>query len=59
MGLLEGEDGGWTAFYGPVVLGVIEHRGAHLKKPKSKARGLVDNPAGLPPTPPAQKQQQT
>lgn len=59
VGLLEGDDGGWTAFYGPVVLGVIEHRGARLNKPKRRARGLVDNPAGLPTSPPAQQRQQT
>jgi len=57
VGLAGQADGSWLVRYGPVELGVIEHRGKRLKRPKPKARGLVDNPAGLPTTPPAQQQQ--
>lgn len=59
VGLAESENGAWTVRYGPVHLGLIEHRANRLKKPKRPARGLVDNPHGLPTTPPAQQQQQT
>jgi len=58
VGLIEDEGGDWTAFYGPIVLGVIAHGSDRLRKPKSRPRGLVDNPAGLPTSPPAQQQQQ-
>lgn len=54
VGLRECDDGGWAVCYGPVDLGLIEHRASRLKKPKRPPRGLVDNPAGLPTTPPAQ-----
>ena len=57
VGLIEGEDGGWTVHYGPIALGVIAHRGDRLYKPK-QARGLVENPSGFPTSPPAQQQQQ-
>lgn len=57
VGLLEGEDGAWTVVYGPIELGLIAHRGDRLRKPRRPARGLVDNPGGLPTTPPAQQQQ--
>ena len=56
VGLLEDDQGVWTAAYGPVVLGAIDHKGERLKKPKRPARGLVDNPGGLPTTPPSQQQ---
>lgn len=59
VGLMEGDDGVWTACFGPIVLGVIAHGGDKLKKPKRSARGLVDNPSGLPTIPPAQQQPQT
>jgi transposase InsO family protein len=57
VGLAEREDGGWLVCFGPIELGVIDHRGDRLRKPNEKARGLVDNPDGLPTTPPAQQQQ--
>jgi transposase len=50
-------DAGWTVRYGPVELGLIDHRGDRLKRPRRPARGLVDNPDGLPTTPPAQPPQ--
>jgi transposase InsO family protein len=58
VGLAERDDGGWLVRYGPVELGVIDHRGERLKRPKPKPRGLVDNPTGLSTTPPAQQSQQ-
>jgi putative transposase len=57
VGLVERQDGGWTVHYGPIELGIIDHRGARLRRP-NKARGFVDNPRGLPTTPPAQQPQQ-
>jgi len=54
VGLTECEDGVWSAAYGPIHLGFIEPKAERLRKPKRRARGLVDNPAGLPTTPPAQ-----
>ncbi len=57
VGLRETADGDWTVGYGPVHLGVIKHRADRLQKPRRTARGLVDNPAGLSTTPPAQQQQ--
>ena len=57
VGLGESDDGDWTVCYGPVHLGVIKHRASRLQKPRRTARGLVDNPAGLPTIPPAQQRQ--
>ena len=57
VGLIEDQDGGWAASYGPIVLGVIAHRGDCLRKPKRRARGLVENPDGFPTSPLAQQQQ--
>jgi putative transposase len=57
IGLLESEDGAWTASYGPITLGIIDHRADRLRKPK-RARGLVDNAARRPQGPQAQQQQQ-
>lgn len=57
VGLAERAAGGWLVSFGPIELGVIDHRGDRLRKPK-KAGGLVDNPDGLPTTPPAQQPQQ-
>ena len=57
VGLIEDQDGGWAASYGPIVLGVIAHRGDRLRKPKRRARGLVENPDGFPTSPLAQQQQ--
>lgn len=57
VGLIEQEDGGWKAYYGPIALGVVAHRGSRLQKPKRRrSGGLVDNPDGLPTSPPAQQQ---
>jgi hypothetical protein len=59
VGLAEGEDGAWRVCYGPVALGVIDHRGDRLKKPARQACGRVDNAARCPQGPQAQQQQQT
>lgn len=59
VGLIEDEDGNWTACYGPIALGVIPHRGDRLRKPKHRACGLVDNAARCPQGPQAQQQQQS
>jgi putative transposase len=58
IGLLEDEDGGWTACYGPIALGVIAHRSDRLRKPKRQACGLVDNAKTRCPQGPQAKQQQ-
>jgi transposase InsO family protein len=57
VSLHESSDGRWAVDYGPVHLGVINHRAERLQKPKRPARGLVDNPPGLPTTPQAQPPQ--
>jgi transposase InsO family protein len=57
VGLSQSDDG-WTVRYGPIELGLIDHRGDRLRRPKRAAGGLVDNPAGLSTTPPAQPPQQ-
>ena len=57
VGLSEQADGGFTVAYGPIVLGVIDHRATRLRTPRRPAGGFVDNPAGLPTTPPANQQQ--
>jgi len=59
VGLREDEHGAWSVFYGPIGLGIIAHDGDRLRKPKRRARGLVDNAkAHCPQGPPAQQQQQ-
>jgi putative transposase len=58
VGLVENDDGGWTVSYGPIVLGIIAHRGDRLRKPKHRACGLVDNAARCPQGPQPQHQQQ-
>lgn len=58
VGLIEGGDGNWAASYGPVLLGIIAHRGDRLRKPKPAACGLVDNAARCPQGPQSQQQQQ-
>jgi len=58
VGLIENNDGGWTVCYGPIVLGIIAHRGDRLRKPKQPACGLVDNAARCPQGPQSQQQQQ-
>lgn len=59
IGLSENADGSWTAFYGPIRLGLIPHGGDRLKKPKRRrACGFVDNANALPTTPQASQPQQ-
>jgi len=58
VGLSEREAGSWLVCYGPIELGIIDHRGERLRKIKLEACGLVDNPDGLPTTPQAQQPQQ-
>ena len=55
VALIEHDEGLWRVRYGPVELGLIDRRGERLRRPKQKARGVVDNPSGLPTTPPAQQ----
>jgi hypothetical protein len=55
VGLIERADGSWLACYGPIELGVIDHRGESLQRPARKARGFVDNPDRLSTTPQAQQ----
>lgn len=57
VGLAENTDGTWTAFYGPIALGVIERGSNRLKKPKRRTRGHVDNASALPTGPQVQQQQ--
>jgi transposase InsO family protein len=59
VGLLEHGQGVWLVSYGPVELGLLDHRGDRLRRPKRPASGLVDNPTGLSTIPPAQQQQPT
>ncbi len=56
VALIEDEEGLWRVRYGPIELGLIDRRGARLRQPKRTARGVVDNPSGLPTTPPARQQ---
>ena len=58
VGLLEGEDGSSTVYYGPIALGVIAHDGDRLRKPRRRARGLVDNAKTRCPQGPQVEQQQ-
>src|SRR5436853_7442437 len=43
VGLVEDEEGGWSAFYGPIALGVIAHGGDRLRKPKHQAHRPNNN----------------
>ena len=58
VGLLEGADGDWSVHYGPIELGLIDLAKRRLQRPKALGRGLVDNPDGLPTTPPPQQPHQ-
>jgi transposase InsO family protein len=58
VGLAENHNGGWTVSYGPIILGVIAHLGDRLRKPESRACGLVDNAARCPQGPQSQHQHQ-
>jgi len=53
VGLAATDDGRFAVRYGPLELGLIDHRGDRLRKPRPPARGLGDNPGGLPTIPPA------
>ena len=55
VALIQHDDDLWQVRYGPIELGLVDHRGERLQRPKHKARGLVDNPKGLPTNPPAQQ----
>ncbi len=57
IGLREQADGSWNVSYGPIELGVIAHRGDHLRKPKRQTCGRADNASALPTSPQAQQQQ--
>lgn len=59
IGLMQADDGSWSAFYGPIRLGVIAHDGDRLQKPKRQTRGRVDNASALPTSPQVQQQQQS
>ena len=54
IGLAETGDGLWTVRYGPVLLGLLKHRGDRLERPRKRAVGPVDNAARRPqgPQPP-------
>lgn len=56
VGLAEDDDG-WTISYGPIMLGIIAPNSDHLRKPKHKGCGLVDNAARCPQGPQPQQQQ--
>lgn len=58
VALAKQADGSWLVRFGPIELGIIDHRGDRLRKPKPAACGVVDNPAGLPTTPQAHQPQQ-
>jgi hypothetical protein len=55
IGLMEDASGDWTAFSGPVALGLIAHRGDRLRKPKKHSCGYVDNATALPTSPQLQQ----
>jgi transposase InsO family protein len=58
IGLLENDDGSWTVRYASVDLGIIDHRGDRLRKPR-KSCGLVDNAKTRCPQGPQDQQPQT
>jgi transposase InsO family protein len=57
IGLLEGGDGDWAVSYGPVSLGIIDHRGDRMRAAKQRPVDSVDNAPRCPPSPQAQQQQ--
>ena len=59
IGLTEELNGSWTAFFGPIVLGVIPHGSHQLRKPHRQRCGHVDNGSALPTSPQDQQQQQS
>ena len=58
VGLAERQDGSWLVRYGPIALGIIDHRGDRLRRPTPQVCGFVDNPSGLPTTPQTQQPHQ-
>ena len=58
LGLAETDEGAWALHYGPIPLGLIEHRGTRLKKPRKPASGAVDKSTDLPTAPEAQSPRQ-
>jgi putative transposase len=58
VGLIEDDDGDWNVSYGPIALGVIPRGGDRLRKPRRRARGLVDNAKTRCPQGPQVEQQQ-
>ena len=58
VGLAEAEDGSFNVSYGPVALGVIEHRGDRLRRPRHKGCGLVDDASRVAHRVHSQQQQQ-
>jgi putative transposase len=59
IGLAAREDGGCLVRFGPIDLGIIDHRGKRLRRAEPAACGFVDNPDGLPTTPQAQQPQKS
>jgi putative transposase len=59
IGLIEHDNGDWIACYGPVELGVINHRRDRLCATKPKTCGRVDNAKKRCPQGPQVQQQQT
>jgi len=59
VGIIEDGNGTCTVSYGPVVLGLLDHRGDRLRKPKPQACGLVGNAMRCPQGPQTQQHQQT
>lgn len=59
IGLGQRSDGSVLASFGPVVLGIIDHRGDRLCKNEMPACGFVDEPLASPTTPQAQQPEQS
>ncbi|HLJ72925.1 MAG TPA: integrase core domain-containing protein [Roseiarcus sp.] len=57
IGLVENDDGAWLVSYGPILLGVIVHRGDRLRALPPRVCGLVDNAARCPQGPQTKQQQ--
>jgi putative transposase len=55
IGLEEGDEGLFIVRYGLLELGSIDLHTSRLRKPTRRAGGFMDNPDGLPTTPPAQQ----
>ena len=48
VGLVEHQDGGWAVRFGPIELGVIDHRGDRLRKPSPRPVDLWITLTGYP-----------